>query len=52
MLLEQAIQALPDTLREVLVLREVEGLECKEICTRVKSSWQRALSSSLFATAI
>jgi RNA polymerase sigma-70 factor (ECF subfamily) len=30
--LEQAIRVLPDTLREVLVLREMEGLECKEIC--------------------
>lgn len=34
--MQQAIDALPVTLKEVLVLRDVEGLESKEICELLK----------------
>jgi RNA polymerase sigma-70 factor (ECF subfamily) len=34
--MQQAIEALPPTLREVLILRDVEGVEAKEVCEILK----------------
>ncbi len=36
--LEQAIQALPSNLRQVLILRDVEGLSSKEVCVMLDVS--------------
>jgi RNA polymerase sigma-70 factor (ECF subfamily) len=30
--MQRAIEALPATLKEVLILRDVEGVEAKEVC--------------------
>lgn len=34
--MQQAIEALPATLKEVLILRDVEGVEAKEVCEMLK----------------
>jgi len=34
--MQQAIEALPATLKEVLILRDVEGIEAKEVCEMLK----------------
>ena len=34
--MQRAIEALPATLREVLILRDVEGVEAKEVCEMLK----------------
>lgn len=34
--MQQAIEALPATLKEVLILRDVEGVEAKEVCELLK----------------
>lgn len=34
--MQQAIEALPTTLKEVLILRDVEGVEAKEVCELLK----------------
>lgn len=36
--LEQAIEALPSNLRQVLVLRDVEGLDSKDVCVMLEIS--------------
>jgi RNA polymerase sigma-70 factor, ECF subfamily len=34
--MQRAIEALPATLRDVLILRNVEGVEAKEVCEMLK----------------
>ena len=34
--MQRAIEALPATLKEVLILRDVEGVDAKEICEMLK----------------
>jgi RNA polymerase sigma-70 factor (ECF subfamily) len=34
--MNQAIEALPPTLKDVLILRDVEGVEAKEVCEILK----------------
>ena len=34
--MQQAIEALPETLKEVLILRDVEGVDAKEVCEMLK----------------
>ncbi len=34
--MQRAIEALPATLKEVLILRDVEGVEAKEVCELLK----------------
>ncbi|MGZ8393946.1 MAG: RNA polymerase sigma factor [Nitrospira sp.] len=34
--MNQAIDALPQTLKDVLVLRDVEGMEAKDVCELLK----------------
>ena len=34
--MQQAIEALPETLKDVLILRDVEGVEAKEVCEMLK----------------
>jgi RNA polymerase sigma-70 factor (ECF subfamily) len=34
--MQQAIEALPETLKEVLILRDVEGVDAKEVCELLK----------------
>jgi RNA polymerase sigma-70 factor (ECF subfamily) len=34
--MQQAIETLPATLKEVLILRDVEGMDAKEVCELLK----------------
>lgn len=34
--MQKAIEALPKNLKEVLILRDVEGIEAKEVCELLK----------------
>ena len=34
--MQRAIEALPATLKDVLILRDVEGVEAKEVCEMLK----------------